>query len=231
MFYENQKQREVLNNKLSNKENFALVRFGEGETRVIMSQGTGGYLRCIAKNPIREWEYNPKQDKYLYDELKKSFLYKEENYLKAAIKDGKNEHINFVNKSIGDENLFSTSFFYSDEYYNDFSEKYISYFEKYDSINFLCSNGANLENLNINFKKVYNNFDISNAWKQTEYTDSVIKEIKETKNCVYIFAVGFNSKIMIKKLFELNKENVYYDLGANLDLNIYGRKTRGRHMP
>ena len=230
MFYENKEQKEILINKLSKQEHFALNRFGEGEIRVLMSQGTGPYLRCIAKSSIREWEYNPKQDKYLYDKLNESFFYKEENYFKATVKDGKKEHINFANKSLPNENLLSTSYFYSDEYYSDFFNIYIPLFEKYNSINFLCSNNANFGNLDINFKKVYNKFEISNAWKQIDYTQSLIDEIKETQNCVYIFSIGFNTKIMIKKLFELNKNNVYYDFGAHLDTKIYGRTTRGKHM-
>ena len=230
MFYENKEQKDLLLDKLNNKEYFALNRFGEGEIRVLMSGGSGPYLRCIAKSSIREWEYNPKQDKYLYDSLHESFFYKENNYLKATVKDGKKEHINFANKSLPNENLLATSYFYSDEYYSDFFNIYIPLFEKYDSINFLCSNNANFSNLNINFKKVYNKFEISNAWKQIDYTQIVIDEIKEAQNCIYIFSIGFNTKIMIKKLFELNKNNVYYDFGANLDQKMYGRKTRGKHM-
>ena len=231
MFYDNKEQKELLINKLKNKEYFALNRFGEGEIRVLMSQGTGPYLRCIAKSSIREWEYNPKQDKYLYDSLTESFFYKHENYLKASIAGGKSEHINFVNKSLPEENLLSTSYFYSDEYYDDFFKEYIPLFKGYESINFICSNNANFENLDINFKKVYNKFEISNAWKQIDYTKDIINEIRDTENCVYIFSLGFNAKIMIKKLFEINKNNVYYDFGAHLDTKMYGRRTRGKHMP
>jgi len=230
LFYEKEKQKEILTKKLLNKEFFALNRFGEGEVRVIMSGGTGVYLRCIAKSSIREWEYNPKEDKYLYEQLCESFYYKEENYIKASVGGGKKNQEEFVKKSLPNEELFTTTYFYGDDYYSDFFETYLPLMQKYESINFVCYKIANYKNVNINFKNVYNNFEISNAWKQKEETKKVIEEISKTKNSVYIFSVGFNSKIMIKKLFQENKSNVYYDFGANLDIKLYGRKTRGKHM-
>lgn len=230
MFYENHEQKKIIQEKLEKGEHFAINRFGEGEIRVIMSQGTGGYLRCIAKSPVKEWQYDPKQDKYLYEELKKSFLYKEENYLKASIKEGNKNHIEFVENTLKDEKLLSVHYFYLDEYYEDFFNIIVPYFKKYKSINFLCSNLANYENINIKFDKIYNEFQISNAWKQEKYTESVINEIKNTENCVYLFCIGFNTKIMIRKLFQLNKNNVYYDFGAHLDQKLYGRRTRGKQM-
>jgi len=232
MFYSDNEHHPILHNKLINKENFALNRFGEGEIRILLDEinTTNNTVKCIAPTAVKEWEYNPKTDNYLKQNLYESLFYNKPNYIIATLREGWHLYRKFIDTHLPETIKMATNYFYSDEYYYNFYKVYLPLFLKYESVNFLCSDQAQYNNINIKFNKVWNKFNIFNAWKQTDYTQQVLSEITCMKNSVFIFCIGFNSKIMIRKAYEINPNNVYYDFGAHLDRKLYNRKTRGKHL-
>lgn len=232
MFYTDPEHHPLLFSKLQNRENFVLNRFGEGEIRVLMDEVNtpSNTVKCVAPSKIKEWEYNPKTDQYLKQNLHNALFTVAPNYLIATLREGWHLYRTYVDTHLPSVRKLATNYFYSDEYYHNFYKLYLPLFLKYNSINFICSNQANYKNVNINFNKVWNEFNIFNAWKQTTYSDQVLTDITSMQDSVFIFAVGFNSKILIKKAYDINPNNVYYDFGAHLDFKLYNRKTRGKHI-
>lgn len=232
MFYTDNEHHPLLYSKLQNKEHFVLNRFGEGEIRVLLDEinTPSNTVKCIAPTKIKEWEYNPETDQYLKQNLHDALFTDKPNYLLATLRDGWHVYRNYIDTHLPKKIKLATNYFYTDEYYRNFYKEYLPLFQSYKSINFICSNQANYNNVDIKFDKVWNGFNIFNAWKQLDYTKTVLNEIISMENCVFIFAVGFNSKILIKKAYDINPNNIYYDFGAHLDQKLYNRKTRGKHI-
>lgn len=229
MFYSIEEQHIFLLEKLKNNELFALTRYGEGEIRVLIDKiDNTGLVRSASKD--KTWEYNPLTDKYLKEELYKSITYNNTNYLKCFMNNGYPEYYNYSINLYPNIKKLQHNYFYSDIFYKSFYNEYVNLFKKYESINYICSSVANINNINIPIKNIWNKFNLKNAWKQIDYKHKVIEEISKYKNSVFLFSVGFTSKILIRKLFELNNNNIYFDIGANLDIKLYGKKTRGRHI-
>jgi hypothetical protein len=232
MFYSDNEHHPLLYHKLQDKEHFVLNRFGEGEIRVLIDEVNtpSNTVKCVAPSKIKEWEYNPKTDQYLKQNLYDALYTVKPNYLIATLREGWHIYRKYIDTNLPSIKKLATNYFYSDEYYSNFYKLYLPLFLNYKSINFICSDQANYNNVNIRFNNVWNKFNIFNAWKQTEYTETVVNEIASMEDSVFIFAVGFNSKIIIKKAYDKNPNNVYYDFGAHLDQKLYNRKTRGKHI-
>lgn len=232
MFTTNKNHTDFLLSLLSESKHFSLVRFNEGEARVLLDEinSDKNTVRCVAPHNANEWEYDPKDDINLKIELKNSLKYRDKNYYIALQREGWHKYKDYLQNECKDIDTLSIHYFWSDDFCLNFYKTIVPLLYQYKNVNILCSNKSNIDKINIKFNKVYNKFESKNCWKQKSYIDETLHSISNTENSVYIFCIGFSSKIMINKLHILNNNNVYFDLGSLLDYRMYGKKTRGKHI-
>lgn len=226
MYYTIEESKNIIIDKLKETNPFSLIRFGEGEIRILSKRKHDNKFECVSKN--KEWSVDEIKDNWLFQDLENCFLYDDKTYFCFIQDQGFYQNLNFVKSKFEHKKIHSITAFYT--MFLNFYKTFPLYFNKYDSINFICNKNANFKKINLNIKNVWNKFDTFNSWKQIEYINEVIEEISKLNNSVFIFTTGFSTKLMIHRLHNLNKNNVYIDCGSIFDKIIYNKKTRSGHI-
>lgn len=226
MYYSIEESRNIIFNNLDKNKYFSVIRFNEGEIRILSKRKHDNKFECVCRT--KEWCVNEIEDNWFFEDLTNTFLYENETYFKFVQDQGFHENLKYVESIFSNEKIHSVTSFYT--IFLHFYKNFVSYFNKYESINFICNKNANLKNINLNIKNVWNKFDTFNSWKQTEYLNNTVQEILKFNNSIFLFTTGFSTKLMICKLHNLNKNNIYIDCGSIFDKILYNKKTRSGHI-
>lgn len=226
MYYTTEESKNIIFNKLKNVQPFSLVRYGEGEIRILSKRKHNNKFECVSKT--KEWSVDEIQDSWFFKNLESSFLYEDETYFRCIQDQGYHKNLEYIQSIFIEKKIHTTTFFYT--IFLNFYKIFPFYFNQYNSINFICNQKANLKDINLNIKNVWNKFDVFNSWKQINYMDKVVEEISKFNNSIFIFVTGFSTKLMIHRLHSLNKKNVYIDCGSIFDKILYNKKTRSGHI-
>jgi len=197
-------------NKIKNKEPFALVRFGDGEFNVLNNIPCNRQGFSFKMNNGFFSESCNCMDEGFRSELQKVYKYKSKNfYIATNKKDAKISAMIFINAN-----------------YINFLENFIPLFNNI-STSIVCHSSGNIEKLPFKIKK---NYEIqNNAWYYSfGLEDVILRDLKIDREIVLV-AGGAYSCVLIKELWEKNKNNIYIDIGSTLDPFLFGKKTRKYH--
>lgn len=219
----------LLNNKLKNGENFAFLRFSDGEMHLLMNRGLkigddwyeiDGVRKLGNYHPVNNKDLDVVEHKFFYDALKESFKFHAENYFvgiscRCCVGNANCDwQIDF--RGGDDEHLTWSNLLINGNYGRFISEMLPNFINK--KVVFICNENAKLNNLPFNVVKDFrvgvncmvNNFDIS-----TDIIQWVEKN--KIKDHLFLFSASSLSEVLIHKLFLTEKENTYIDVGTMLN--------------
>jgi glycosyltransferase involved in cell wall biosynthesis len=206
------------NQKIQQKQNFSLVRFGDGEMVVINGEAIDLSEKCNG-----EHKYTPQnpEDERCRKILEESLLYQNPNYFvglpcRCCVGD---QHCDELRKqSQQPEQQLTWANLFVNANYPRFLDETLSVL-KTRSINIICHNKAKLDQLPFTVKK---DFRVgTNAWVN-DY-DKTLKEIVDyidklkIKDEVFLFCAGVLSNMLIYQLTKRFPNNTYIDVGSVFD--------------
>lgn len=230
--------------KIKNKENFAFIRFSDGELDILKNKyvilsdnyfisgkqkGNGKYTKEEQK------EFDPKKHQFVREKLIETFKHNQENYFKG-ICTGTDVHVGSENFNWmidfhgGDHPNLTFSNLLINANYSKFVEKMIPLFVDRKVI-YIANQLADTSKLPFDIEKKFeigsncqvNNYDTSEKVKQ------YIKDNKIT-NAIILCSAASLSNFIIYENFKDNPNNTFLDIGSCLNplLNLEGWKyTRG----
>jgi hypothetical protein len=215
--------------KLSNKENFALSRFGDGELTVINAED----FDMIGVGKEDEFSYFNNDNKYEASRnlLDKSFTSNMVGYYKGIpcqcciLGERAKEIFHQIKNK---DNLTWANIFVNGNY-ADFNNYLPSILED-RSVIMVSHKKTNVKSLP--FKVIEHITIDSNAWidslEKLQNIKDVI-EVYELSDVVVLIAGGPFANIAIHELWTWNQNNTYLDVGSTLDPYLFGKPTRQYH--
>jgi len=214
-------------NKMRKNEYFSLVRFGEGESRIVLNE---------QKLKRTELSYDPatEQDNEYVKDLKEAARVVHPNYFvgiqsytykPAEQNRPADEFITQRNAVMSLGNLSPYNYTCSRLFCNFHLVWQIELqdFCKNREVYLVCSEKANENNLGIRFKKVWK-VPQKDAWKTNSYNE-IVSQLYNKKNTVLITAAGFFGNILISKLSNYD-DNFNLNVGSIYDVHFFGKATR-----
>jgi hypothetical protein len=213
--------------RLKHNEYFSLVRYGEGESRIILNN---------QKLQRSELSYDPETERNsLYvTELEEAAKVVHPNYF-VGIQSytykpkepnrPQDEFITQRNALVALGNLARDRYTCSRIFCNFHLVWQIELqdFCKNRDVYLVCSEKANENNLDINFKRVWK-VSPKDAWKNNSY-NHIVQELYNKKDTVLITAAGFFGNILISKLSNYDN-NFNLNVGSIYDQYFFGKATR-----
>ncbi|MBT0882102.1 glycosyltransferase [Campylobacter sp. 2018MI13] len=194
-------------NKINKNENFALLRYGDGERAIINN------IRVKAQEG---WEVNNnlKFSNSLYETLK--------------LNNPKIIHAiscpccDFASSYFYQQQIDNTNISLSNIFVNINHKRFKEYFEKIkkDAVVIANYRAKNKKIGNLNILKYYEISDDCNDFYNKHLNnliDEIINDFGTQKNLLYVISAGPLAEIIIHKLFENNEENQYIDFGSSID--------------
>ena len=225
---------EKLKNKLKSGENFAFLRFSDGEGFILYDQylelsGSGYNL-----NGVQGYAYYGKEEHKVFDPEKHSFNrqkliesleYVAPNYYKGlpmrescVAFDGIFDEI--VENAGGDSECLTFANLWNNANYPKFIEEIVPILSD-KKVVFVLNECANLEKLPF---KVVKDFRIGSNCFIDNY--DIIEDIKKYINDnnitdhVFLFSAASLSNLLAHQLYEMNNKNTYIDVGSTLNPNM-----------
>lgn len=218
---------DIFLNRVKNKENFTITRFGDGEMMII----NGKSLNLLSKG-VGEFAYDSNNEKYVNsrDLLKKSFTYQSDDYYvgvacKCCVGEEKYENMK-ITSGQKEENLTWANIFVNSNF-NLFNSKMIPALSN-RKIYLVCHEASNTTNLPFVVEKVYN--VKTDAWlHDLDLITKLKNEIIESDlyDVIFLISAGPFANILVQQLNEHNNNNTYIDLGSVLDKHLGLPSTRG----
>jgi hypothetical protein len=215
--------------KLSNKENFALGRFGDGELTVINKED----FDMIGVGKENEFSYFTNESKYKISRelLEESYLSDIDEYYKGIPCHCcvLGEKAKELFHQIANKDYLTWANIFVNGNYADFNNYLPSVLEGRPII-IVSHKNTNVKSLPF---KVTEHIKIeSNAWidslKEIKNIKDII-EVYELSNAVVLIAGGPFANIAVHELWKWNSNNTYLDVGSTLDPYLFGKPTRQYH--
>jgi len=214
-------------NKIKNKENFSITRFGDGEMMII----DGIDVDLLHKGP-GEYSYKSNDDRYDISRklLKQSFTSKMDEYyvgISCRCCVGDEKYQNMKKDSGQNENNLTWANIFVNSNFNLFNTQMIPAL-KSRRIYLICHKASDFNNLPFGTEKIYKVG--TDAWLHNlSLIDELKNEIKEQKlkDVVFLIAAGPFANILSHQLYTFDKNNTYIDLGSVLDKYLNLPITRG----
>ena len=214
--------------KLENKENFAISRFGDGEMTIIRNQPID-----LSKSK-GEFNFDPSNEMHqsFRGMLRDSLADNMENYLKGvpcfccAPEFLVNETLGGISdkKSVTLANIFvNNNIFRFNEFISAINGR---------NIIVVCDwKAASVQNPQVPLNIRYCFRTKGNCIENTHILGEIATFIHENnvEDFVFLFFSGPLSNVLTHQLYKFNNKNTYIDLGSVFDPIFYGRKTRGYH--
>lgn len=212
------KELDQFNTKLENNENFALVRFGDGEMIVINGEAIDLSEKC---NGEHKYTPNDEKDELCRNVLAESLVHQSNNYYvglpcRCCVGDDHCDQLRTQSEQI-ESNLTWANIFVNSNYPL-FLENTLAILAK-KSVNMICHDKADLTTLPF---EINNDFRVgANAW--VENYESMLEELlvyfenKTPENEVFLFCAGVLSNMLIYQLNKRFPNNTYLDCGSVFD--------------
>lgn len=213
---------DLFTTKILGEENFAFVRYGDGEKMLMSGGGVGRNTQAFRTD---NWFFEG-GDSVVSKQLWDSLLHTEKNYFFGipAEMDNENCYNFFV------ENINSTQFSLANLWINANYEKMMGFYRNLrEPVTLIANKNAKKENFPFEIKKFFAfEDDCVHYWEKTHdsYMRNLINYVKTTKNELFFFAAGPISEIMIDLLYKTNPNNRYIDVGSSIDEFVHQKKTR-----
>jgi len=216
-------------NKIKSKENFSLVRFGDGELEIIKNN-----FMDISNKYNGEHLFIPEKHEKYRNLMTNSLKYNDNTYFvgiacKCCVGIENSNYMKKISNQKESQLTWATIFVNSN--YKSFLEILISSL-KDKNIVLISHEKSNISKLPF---KVEKHFKIgANAWiNNFDLIPEIVEYSKSVKNHIFLFAAGTFSNIAIYECHKNNKENTYLDIGSTLDvileLGATRRYLRGRN--
>jgi hypothetical protein len=217
----------ALLNRIKNKENFAITRFGDGEMMII----NGVSLNLLNKG-AGEFAYDSENPEYVKSKelLTKSFSYQSDDYYvgiacKCCVGDDKYQNMK-ITSGQKEENLTWANIFVNSNF--ELFNKQMIPALKERRVYLIAHEASDTTNLPFEVEKFYkvkadawlHNIDLIDELKY-EITESELEDI------IFLISAGPFANILVQQLNEHNKNNTYIDLGSVLDRQLGLPATRG----
>lgn len=222
---------DVLKSKLSSGENFAFLRFSDGEGFILYNQylelSNQGYnlngARGYAYYGKEEYKvFDPEKHSFYRDKLIESLEYCADNYYKGIPMkescqafDGIFDEI--VENAGGDSEFLTFANLWNNANYSRFIEEFVPIL-KNKKVIFICNEASKFDELPF---EVIKHFAIGSNAMINDY--DIIEEIKlyiddnNIEDHVFLFSAASLSNLIIHQLYEVNKKNTYIDIGSTLN--------------
>lgn len=223
---------------LKNLENFALVRYGDGELAVINGGSVGEHTQAYQADG---WSYEGSTDHPLSQPLRQSLNHTETNYYygfpcQCCNDAGKNEYLRMI--LCGQQNITFANLFINGNY-----KSFLTRFSDYLTLSQrpcvlmatakvkLPAAGSNTDARIQSWNWADQYLLPENAVEAyrvgAEAIEAAVRDLAGAhQNAVFIFALGPLAEVLIDSAYRTNPHNVYLDVGSALDELFYGRKTR-----
>ena len=218
----------ALYNKLKNYENFAFLRFSDGELFVLENRKliiSKKYLSLDNKKFYANFtdddqkEFLPYKHQFFRQKLNQSLKFKKNNYFKGiscSCCNGKKSVDYMKNIAQNDKNLTFSNLLQNNNYFF-FVEKMIKFLKKRKII-LIANKKHDQKKLPFKIKKKFNigvNCFV-NDYGISKIIQNYIKANK-IKNHVFLFSASSLSNVLIMELFEKYDNNTYIDIGSTLN--------------
>lgn len=209
-------------NKLINRENFSLARFGDGEMLAIRKISLeSGYGEWTTYRPEHKYEFARQQ-------LESAFTYNDPGYyvgIPCPCCQGQENFQNMKTLSNQAESNLTFANIFVNGNYTHYVENFFPEFQKRQLV-LIANQKSNVNNLPfpVTFYGVGYNAWVNDAL----IIDTLKSKYRESENIVFLFACGPLGKILAHQMWENNKNNTYLDIGSTLhpwlgsDINIRG---------
>lgn len=217
----------IFNQKLRSGENFSLVRFGDGEMRVINGDSINLSQKC---NGEHQYVPNNERDEKHRQILADTLTYDNEQYYvglpcRCCVGDENCDELR--QQSQQQDNRLTWANLFVNANYSLFLKLTIPIIQS-RKVNIICHEKAQIEDLLFEVSQVFRIG--ANAWVN-DY-ESTLKEILaycevgKIKQEVFIFCAGVLSNMLIYQLTRMHPDNTYIDLGSVFDVTMGLGQTR-----
>jgi len=230
---------ELLKDKLINGENFAYLRYSDGEMHILMDRDVTVADTWYELNGVRKSgkydatnykNVNQIKHKYFVDALKASYKHHDKNYfvgLSCRCCVGESNFKWMVDFRGGDDEHLTWANLLINANYEKFLSEMLPLFNN-KKIVFIGNEIMDTSKLPFEVVKDFrvgsncmiNNFDLS---------DEIIQWVQknEIKDYLFLFSASSLSEVLIHKLFLNDKENTYLDIGTMFNLHLGFDTNRG----
>jgi glycosyltransferase involved in cell wall biosynthesis len=217
----------VFNQKLRLGENFSLVRFGDGEMRVINGDNIDLSQKCNGEHRYTPDNENDERHRQI---LANSLTYDNAQYFvglpcRCCVGDEKCDLLRQQSEQKDDRLTWANLFVNAN--YLIFLRDTIPIIGS-RTINIVCHQKAQVEQLPFETHKVFRIG--ANAW--VDDYENTLKDMQtylednQIRNEVFVFCAGVLSNMLIYQLTRMNSNNTYIDLGSVFDVTMGLSKTR-----
>ena len=204
-------------NKIKNKENFSLLRFADGEYQVLLNNNLTN---------IDKWTFS--KNSILFKHLNDALTLNNTNvYYGISGPSDNKDMCNFYYKNINNDNNIT----YANVFVNENYKRWINFLETYEEDCFLiaCNKPANskIGKMNIIGNLLIDEF-LVNKWdsEYIKYFNKLDKLANQYINTIFLISAGPLSEVFIHKLYLVNPQNIYIDVGSSIDKYVKNKVTR-----
>lgn len=220
-----------LKNKLLNGENFAFLRFSDGEGYILYNQYLELNDRGYNLDGSVGYAFYGKEEQKLFDPEKHSFYrqkliesleYVDDNYYKGIPMRYDCEACGFIFDELienagGDSEYLTFANLWNNANYPRFVEEIVPIFSD-KKIVMVLNECANIDKLPFKVEKDFrvgtncfiNNYDVIEEIKSYVNNNSI-------ENHVFLISASSLSNLIVHQLYEMNKNNTYIDIGSTLN--------------
>ncbi len=209
---------EVIFNLLKNKYKFAFSKYADGEFAILTNKKI---TNCD------NWTFNPDEHNLYHKELLNSFKYNEIGYyvgISCPCCVG-NKDTKWMRDNVGVSNDYLTwANIFVNSNYEFFKRNFLPEFNNHNVI-LIANKNANINNLPFKVEEFIpitntawiDNFNLINELSLVDYKDKL-----------FLFCAGPLGNMLSAKLWSVNKNNIYLDIGSTLNPYLVGNN-RGYH--
>lgn len=218
-------------NKLKDKENFAYVRYSDGEAIVMQNKKLvlaqdhveiGDATLGFGYSDQDHKEFIPEKHGFVRDKLLASYKYKAANYFVGSICEScdcaSKEYALWMQEQYGalDQNYTSTNLLVNGNY-ADFITHFVPQLKNRKNV-MICNENATFDKVPFEVTKdfrVGKNCIVSDHHLFDEIRNYI--NDNQIKDHVFLFSASSLSEILIHQLYEYNNQNTYIDIGTTLN--------------
>ena len=208
--------------KIKSDENFAYARYADGEVMLMRGIEVGFNTQAFQ---VDNWKSPDKMTK-VGNDLLETMNHTEENYYYAIASDSIGDHIFLMEKLKTKKDNITFANLWINSNYQQMKQFYLSLNKE---CFVLCNHKASKNNFPFPVKELFPFPDnCIEYWESfgDDYINQLSQYVSQLKNETIFISAGPVSEIIVHKLFTLNPNNKYIDVGSSLDEFIHNRKTR-----
>ena len=208
--------------KIKNNENFALLRYGDGERAIMTGRSVKAQEGWVSPDYVSE----------LGNALLSTLNVLEDNFIYGiSCPCCDRSAYYWYSTRIKSKNRTFANIFVNRNY-----KKFIENFEKLNRDAVVIGNfrGENSKIGNLNVLKYYSvPDDCFQFWKNEApaFIESIKKDFSDKNNLLYVVSAGPMSEPIIYELYKNNPNNCYIDFGSSIDKYIHKKQTRPYEKP